>query len=111
MLLAPKIDPDSIDGEWNTRWNSISASPPSGWVNYSATIKTKCDCVYILIYDSFENPDYLIKASLDENNVLVGKFMSLTDLTYSSPWVGKIVNPERIDGQWEGGRWDFRRKL
>ena len=46
---------------------------------------------------------------------LVGRYMSAVEPRETGPWVGVIVDSERIDGQWQGitgsGRWDFRRKI
>ena len=42
---------------------------------------------------------------------LVGRYVNQGAPEDSSPWVGQIIDPERIDGEWSMGRWDLRRKL
>ncbi len=39
---------------------------------------------------------------------LVGRFVNV-ESGESSPWVGRVVTPYRIDGYWKNGRWDLRR--
>jgi hypothetical protein len=99
---------ESIDGEWAGRWGGGSAA--DGWGVGTATIQTVGDRVYILFRQGGW-ANYLIDARKVGENRLVGKYLNLQDHRDSYPWVGLIVSPERIDGAWTGGRWDFRRHL
>lgn len=40
---------------------------------------------------------------------LIGTYVNLADENDTGPWVGLLVGNDRIDGKWQGGRWDFRR--
>jgi hypothetical protein len=102
-----KGDPKSLDGEWASRWNGGSAG--TDWVDGTANVKSVGDRVYILYKDQGGN--YLIDARREKKDRLVGRYVNLELPADSSPWVGQIVDHERIDGQWTMGRWDLRRKL
>jgi hypothetical protein len=54
---------------------------------------------------------YLIELRRAGDDLLVGRYKNLTIASDSTPWVGGIISPERIDGRWAGGRWDLRRRL
>ncbi len=99
--------PGSIEGEWAGRWygGDIGAS----WDVGAVTLKTVGDRVYILFKDS--EYTFLIDARRDGQDRLIGRYACVGDPSDSTPWVGRIVSPERIDGQWTAGRWDFRRKV
>ena len=51
----------------------------------------------------------LIEARREPGNRLVGKYINLGNTEITCPWVGLIVNNDRIDGQFIHGRLDFRR--
>ncbi len=107
---APKATPgkaSSLDGEWSSRWNGGSAGKE--WETGTATVKKVGDRVYILYKD--RTGTYLIEAKLQGKTQLVGRYLAQRDDEESAPWVGKIVDGERIDGAWPMGRWDLRRKL
>ena len=92
----------SLDGLWESRGSNRGI----------AQVKTVGDWVYILIYDYGY---YLIKAKR-HGNQLAGRYTQVKNPSSDSgPWVGVIVNDERIDGAWtdgsRSGRWDFRRNL
>jgi hypothetical protein len=99
----------SLDGEWSGRWSDGS----------SATVKIKVikDRVYIL-YTEEKNPTYkgrvyLVEAVRDKDR-LVGRWIDVDRPGDTTPFVGKIVDDERIDGVWGANgtdRWDFRRNL
>lgn len=111
---------DSLDGEWDSRWND---SGSHAWRPLHATIETKGDRVYILLSappsqaGTAAKPwikggaEYLIDTRMDGNGYLIGRYQNLKDSSDTSPWVGWIVNSERIDGIWNNGRWDLRREL
>lgn len=98
---------DSIDGQWEGRWNSTDS--PDSWSAGQATIKTVGERVFILLSDG--GSKYLIEARRGENERLAGRYVNLNDEGDSTPWAGRIIDSQRIDGKWTGGRWDLRRKL
>jgi hypothetical protein len=51
----------------------------------------------------------LIDARRDGTVRLAGKYINLNNPKIIRPWIGLIVNSERIDGRWTSGRLDFRR--
>jgi hypothetical protein len=97
----------SLDGEWQSRWNGGGAG--TDWIDGTATVKPVGDRVYILYKD--KTGTYLIDARREGKRRLVGRYLSLDEPTDSSPWVGVVVDDERIDGEWSMGRWDLRRKI
>jgi hypothetical protein len=100
-----KIFPDdNLNGLWSSRWNGGIAR--GRWVTGNARIQIYGPRFYVIAHD---HQDYFIAAKILGNQQLAGRFINLGDVTQSSPWVGLIVNSNRIDGQWNGGRWDFRR--
>jgi hypothetical protein len=106
---------DSLAGEWSGRWKYAGEDKP--WViqEKPTTFATTGDRVYILF--TYAEGPYLIVALRqgEKKDRLVGRFMSVNDPKDTGPWVGLIVDNERIDGEWQGpagsGRWDFRRKI
>ncbi len=95
----------SLDGLWESRGSNRGTT---------AHVKTVGDWVYIL-----NNPGrYELVKARRQGNRLVGRYINVEDPSSDSgPWVGLIVNDERIDGvyKWkdtsESYRWDFRRDL
>ena len=97
----------TLDGEWSCRWSSIGGGV-TNWYFGTATVRTVKDRVYILCKD--ETGTFLID-TVRKGNRLVGRYMGIWSNSDSTPWVGVIVDNERIDGIWSGGRWDLRRQL
>jgi hypothetical protein len=96
----------SLDGEWFERWHGGDGNWNYGKV---ARIKVVGDRVYILAHSS--NGRFLVDLKR-EGNRLIGRYQGLDDPNDSTPVVFKVVDDERLDGQWGGpGRWDFRRKI
>jgi WD40 repeat protein len=95
---------DSVDGEWSSRWKG---PPENEWIAGTATVKKVGNWIYILATD--RTSIRVIEAKLQGKSRLVGRYMDLEGIPY--PWVGEIVNDERIDGDYGEGRWDFRRKI
>jgi hypothetical protein len=95
-----------LDGEWSSRWNGGTAR--GDWISGSARVRTIGDRVYILYTDRTNT--YLID-TVRNGNRLVGRYMNIGLNEDSTPWVGIIVDDERIDGIWTRGRWDLRRQL
>ena len=95
-----------LDGEWSSRWNRGVAG--NEWIYGTAKVKVIGDRVYILYKD--ETSNYLIDARRDGTRRLVGRYVDLRS-GEGTPWVGVVVNDERIDGEWTMGRWDLRRTI
>ncbi len=95
-----------IDGKWESRWNGGSAT---NWSSGVAQVKTVGKRVYILYEE--DGSRYLIDTRRHGENQLVGRYVNLAISSDSSPWVGRIVTIDRIDGVWKSGRWDLRRKF
>ena len=100
----PEHSEDSLDGIWASRWNGGAAA---SWRVGTAIVKTVGRYTYILYYEG--SNAYLLAARREGRTKLVGRYMNLLHPQDSTPWVGLIVNNERIDGQWGYGRWDLRR--
>lgn len=102
----------SLDGDWSGRWKFHGEGKP--WVGQTKPTKvaTAGDRVYVL----FRYPEgaYLVVA-VREGDRLVGRFMGVDEPRDTGVYAGRVVDDERIDGEWRGpagaGRWDFRRKL
>jgi hypothetical protein len=92
---------DGLAGAWTSRWRN-GAGP---WMRGVATFHLAGDRAFILYRDQ---GTYLIEAAV-RGDRLVGRYVNVNVRTDTSPWVGIIVDPYRIDGYWTRGRWDIRR--
>ena len=107
--------PDTaIEGRWSSRWNggadpTIPGDTANKWKQGRAEVRTADDRVYLLFDWDNGARRGLIDARRESPTRLVGKYINLTDPKITRPWIGLIVDDERIDGQWTGGRLDFRR--
>lgn len=97
---------DKIEGAWYSRWNRKDSG--NKWACGIAHMTRLGSRVYILHKDP--GNIYLIEAQCQDEKLLIGKYTNLGNRLDSTPWVGLIVSPDRIDGQWPQGRWDLRRK-
>jgi hypothetical protein len=52
---------------------------------------------------------YIIKAQAQVDNKLIGRYINVNKESDSTPWVGIMVNDNRIEGKWKGGTWNFTR--
>jgi len=96
-----------LEGGWASRWRSGLENP---WETGTAAVREVSGRVFVLYYNP--NPAYLIEAVREGKTRLVGRYVNLkSPLRDNSPWVGEIIDDERIDGKWTGGRWDLRRQL
>jgi hypothetical protein len=93
----------SIDGEWAGRWKVDIEG--QGWFTGTATIRTIGDRVFVHYRDESE---YLLEA-MRQGDRLIGRYFNANNEKDRSPWVGRIVDGDRIDGAYIAGRWDFRR--
>jgi len=104
----------AIEGNWSCRWNggadpTIPGDAASKWKQGQDEARVADDRVYLLFdWDSGARRG-LIDAQREGTTRLVGKYINLTDPKITRPWIGLIVSDQRIDGQWSGGRLDFRR--
>jgi hypothetical protein len=96
---------DLLDGYWSSRWNS-ARTEERGWTAGLAFIKRVSKFVFIL---QIEGRTPFLICALQEAQRLIGRYLNLRMPSDSTPWVGVVVDPDRIDGEWKDGRWDFRR--
>jgi hypothetical protein len=92
---------DGLAGAWTSRRRREAGS----WVRGVATLHVDGDRVFILYRNE---GTYLIEAA-QRGDRLVGRYVNVNARADTSPWLGVIVDPYRIDGYWGGGRWDLRR--
>jgi hypothetical protein len=104
----------TIEGNWSSRWNggadpTIPGDAADKWKQGRAEVRLLEDRVYLLFdWDSGARKG-LIDAKREGPQRLVGKYINLTSPAITRPWIGRIVNDQRIDGRWTEGRLDFRR--
>jgi hypothetical protein len=107
-------EPDSIEGNWSSRWNggadpTISGDSPDKWKQGRGEVGIVDDRVYFYFeWDSGARKG-LIDARREGERRLVGKYINLTSPAITRPWIGLIVDTRRIDGRFPEGRLDFRR--
>jgi hypothetical protein len=105
---------DRVEGHWSSRWNggadpTIPGDAADQWKQGRAELRTAGARVFLLFdWDSGARKG-LIEARREGPRRLVGKYINLSDPAITRPWIGLIVNDERIDGRWTEGRLDFRR--
>ncbi|WP_192244823.1 hypothetical protein [Mesorhizobium silamurunense] len=104
---------DSIEGNWASRWNggadpTIAGDAKDKWKQGQAEVRTVGERVYLHFNWDNAARHGLIEARR-EGSRMVGKYINLSDPSVTRPWIGLIVNDERIDGRWPAGRLDFRR--
>jgi len=99
--VAVATEADGLAGPWTSRWRT-EAGP---WSRGVATLQVEEDRVFILYRDE---RTYLIEAAV-RGDRLVGRYVNLKAPEDTSPWLGVVVDPYRIDGYWGRGRWDLRR--
>ena len=104
---------DAIEGNWASRWNggadpTIAGDAKDKWKQGQAEVKSVGERVYLHFTWDHAARHGLIEARR-EGRRMVGKYINLSDPSVTRPWIGLIVNAERIDGRWPAGRLDFRR--
>lgn len=100
---------ESIEGVWHSRWNRENeTSQEPSWYRGTAVCKKaisyRSGTWYQINFDDNISP-YIILAQLQDER-LIGRFINCTVESDCYPWVGVIVNNNRIDGYWPLGRWD-----
>lgn len=93
-----------IDGVWASRWNQ--SQRPADWHSGQALIATHGPYVLLLHTDS--KYEYFMLAKW-RDSLLVGRHYNVASVRDTSPWIGSMESPSRIDGLWSQGRWDLRR--
>jgi hypothetical protein len=102
-------DGDGLNGAWYGRWEAGTAG--------AARIKVLGDRLFVLYTDysgRMAGKSWLLEAQILEKGRLVGSWVQVGDTSDTGPFVGLVVDDERIDGIWSRDgdrRWDFRRRL
>jgi hypothetical protein len=104
---------DTIAGNWSSRWNggadpTIPGDAADQWKQGLGEVRLSGERAYLMFTWDHGARRGLIDARR-EGARLTGKYINLTDPKITRPWIGLIVNHQRIDGRWTGGRLDFRR--
>jgi hypothetical protein len=98
---------DGLEGAWSARWRG---GQDEDWQQGVATVRRADGKVFILYKDA---GTYLIEATEQQDKdggaLLTGRLVNVDKPSETSPWVGRVVTPYRIDGYWKKGRWDLRR--
>jgi hypothetical protein len=92
---------DGLDGAWTSRWRTGQGA----WQQGVATVRVDGDRVFIL----YKNENTYLVEAVVRGDRLIGRFAKVGEPSESSPWLGVVVDPYRIDGYWARGRWDLRR--
>jgi hypothetical protein len=97
-----------LDGEWFGRWQR-------GTFGY-AEIQVIGDRLYTIYSDvrgRLRGRTWLLEAAITDGRYLASRWVQVGRPSDTGPFVGLIVNDERIDGIWHprGDRWDFRRAV
>lgn len=100
---------DKLDGAWQARM-SLSSAPGMG-LTLSAKIMTSEDRVSIELMHASQPGTTRRIIARKVGNRLVGWHTNSVVGRDAFPWVGLMVDGERIDGIFPGGRLDLRRKL
>jgi hypothetical protein len=106
--------PDTIEGDWSSRWNggvdpTIAGDAADKWKRGRGEARIAGDRVYLYFdWDSGARKG-LIDAKREGPQRLVGKYINLASPAITRPWIGLIVDNQRIDGRFPEGRIDFRR--
>ena len=95
--------------EWQGVDRTIAGDAKDKGKQGKAEAKTAGDRVYLLFDWDNGARKALIDARCEASNKLIGRYINLSDPTITRPWVGLIVNIQRIDGEFPAGRLDFRR--
>jgi len=104
---------DRLEGVWASRWNggadpTIAGDTPEAWKDGRAEVRVAGERIYLRFDWDHGRRHGLIDASR-EGTRLVGKYINLTNPAIMRPWVGRVIDADRIDGCFPNGRLDFRR--
>lgn len=104
----------SIVGAWSSRWNggadpTIPGDSEAAWKQGKATVRVAGSRFYLLFDWDGGARQALLDVRYVDPDMLVGRYINLSNPAITQPWVGLIVDNRRIDGRWPNGRLDFRR--
>jgi hypothetical protein len=104
----------TIAGHWSSRWNggvdpTIAGDAADKWKQGQGEARVIGERVYLMFDWNSGARRGMIEARREGPQRLVGKYINLTSPAITRPWIGLIVNDERIDGRFPEGRLDFRR--
>jgi hypothetical protein len=105
---TPRED-GGLAGEWYGRW----ATGTSGKAKIRV-VGGRLFALYTESSGSMAGRSWLVEAIMLGNNRLMGSWVQVGVPSDTGPFIGRIVDDERIDGiwSWDGQqRWDFRRRL
>ena len=100
---------DSFDGEWYSRWEDGTFG--------TAKIRVIDDRLFALFTNKtgrMAGRTWLLEAVIGGDKRLAGRWVQVGNARDTGPFIGLIVDSERIDGIWSplmNNRWDFRRQL
>lgn len=105
---------DPLEGAWASRWNggadpTIAGDTPEKWKQGRAEVRVVGERIYLRFDWDDGRRHGLIDAVRESGNGLIGKYINLTNPAITRPWVGLLVDANRIDGCFPNGRLDFRR--
>ena len=105
---------DPLEGAWASRWNggtdpTIAGDTPEIWKQGHAEVRIIGERIYLRFDWDHGRRHGLIDARRDNGYGLIGKYINLTNLAITRPWIGLVVEATRIDGCFPNGRLDFRR--
>jgi hypothetical protein len=106
--MEPKGLLSKIDGLWNSEWCCREGNV---WVSGTATILVSDGYWVHIIQEDNGGGQYVIKAKFMDNR-LVGRYINVNVKSDTHPWVGILVDDNRIDGMWKygaGKEWNFFR--
>jgi hypothetical protein len=98
-----------LDGQWFGRWTVGTTG--------TARVKVIGDRLFALYTDvagHMAGRSWLLEAKMLADGRLIGSWIQVGNPNDRGPFIGRIVDDERIDGvwSWDGReRWDFRRRL
>ncbi|BBO01461.1 MULTISPECIES: hypothetical protein [Bradyrhizobium] len=110
-IAAPS---DPLEGIWASRWNggadpTIAGDTAETWKQGRAEVRITGSRIYLRFDWDNGRRHGLIEAAREGADRLVGKYVNLTTPAITRPWVGRVIDANRIDGCFPDGRLDFRR--
>jgi hypothetical protein len=97
--------PAVLAGNWSSRWKGEEMP----WQRGQGKLSVVGTVIYILFDWQDGAQQGLLEARWDGQVRLVGRYVNLGNREIVRPWVGRVVDATRIDGEYSGGRLDFRR--
>lgn len=106
---GPTPKTGGLEGEWFGRWELGTHG--------SARIRVTGNRLFALYGETagrLAGRTWILEAQMESEGRLVGRWVQVGNPRDTGPFIGRIVEVDRIDGiwSWDGGsRWDFRRRL